>query len=56
MRTQAGFVIASLFFDGTARPMVAIIALCAIGATVLTGLTLRAPVRSRETEVAEPAE
>jgi DHA1 family bicyclomycin/chloramphenicol resistance-like MFS transporter len=54
-------VVASLFFDGTARPMVAIIALCAVGATVLARLTLRVPVRSPEPEVdleaeTEPAE
>lgn len=31
----------SLFFDGTARPMVTAIALCAVGALVLTFVTLR---------------
>lgn len=33
--------VASLFFDGTALPMVAIIALCGVGAFVLSVLTLR---------------
>jgi DHA1 family bicyclomycin/chloramphenicol resistance-like MFS transporter len=43
--------IASLFFDGTSLPMVTIIALCAIGALVLTRLTLR-----QRTMAAQPAE
>ena len=43
-------VVVSLFFDGTALPMVAIIAVCAVGALVLAVLTL-----SRR-EVAAPAE
>jgi DHA1 family bicyclomycin/chloramphenicol resistance-like MFS transporter len=33
-------VIVSLFFDGTAVPMVATIALCALGAFVLSRVTL----------------
>jgi DHA1 family bicyclomycin/chloramphenicol resistance-like MFS transporter len=33
-------VIVSLFYDGTARPMVATIALCAIGALALSIATL----------------
>ncbi len=37
----AMIAVASLFFDGTALPMVAIIALCAVGAFVLSVLTLR---------------
>ncbi|MFC2248108.1 multidrug effflux MFS transporter [Labrys portucalensis] len=43
-------VIASLFFNGTALPMVTIIALCAIGALILAKLTLT------EKEIAAPAE
>jgi DHA1 family bicyclomycin/chloramphenicol resistance-like MFS transporter len=43
-------VVASLAFDGTARPMVTLIAACAVGALVLSFLTL-----SRR-EVAAPAE
>ena len=43
-------VIASLFFNGTALPMVTIIALCAIGALTLAKLTLT------EKEIAAPAE
>jgi DHA1 family bicyclomycin/chloramphenicol resistance-like MFS transporter len=34
-------VIVSLFFDGTALPMVATIALCAAGAFTLSRITLR---------------
>jgi len=34
-------LVVSLFFDGTARPMVAAIALCALGALALCLLTLR---------------
>jgi DHA1 family bicyclomycin/chloramphenicol resistance-like MFS transporter len=34
-------VIVSAFFDGTARPMVATIALCALGALALSLVTLR---------------
>jgi DHA1 family bicyclomycin/chloramphenicol resistance-like MFS transporter len=37
----AMIAVASLFFDGTALPMVAIIALCGVGAFVLAVLTLR---------------
>jgi DHA1 family bicyclomycin/chloramphenicol resistance-like MFS transporter len=37
----AMIAVASLFFDGTALPMVAIIALCGVGAFVLSVLTLR---------------
>ena len=33
-------VVVSLFFDGTAFPMVAIIALCAVGALALSVVTL----------------
>jgi MFS transporter, DHA1 family, multidrug resistance protein len=44
-------VVVSLSFDGTARPMVAIIALSAIGAFVLSRLTLR-----RDEMAAQPAE
>jgi DHA1 family bicyclomycin/chloramphenicol resistance-like MFS transporter len=40
-------VLASVFFNGTALPMVAIIALCAVGALILSYLTL---VRRREPE------
>ena len=36
----AMIVIASIFFDGTALPMVTTIALCALGALVLARLTL----------------
>ena len=43
-------VVASIFFNGTALPMVTIIALCAAGAFVLARLTLS------EREVAAPAE
>jgi len=43
--------IVSFFFDGTSLPMVTAIALCAIGAFVLTRLTLR-----REELAAQPAE
>ena len=32
--------IASFFFDGTSLPMVAVIAACAVGAFILTRLTL----------------
>jgi DHA1 family bicyclomycin/chloramphenicol resistance-like MFS transporter len=35
--------VTSLFFDGTALPMVATIALCTCGSLVLAALTLRAP-------------
>jgi DHA1 family bicyclomycin/chloramphenicol resistance-like MFS transporter len=34
-------VVVSLFFDGSALPMVATIALCAVGAFALSALTLR---------------
>jgi len=34
-------VVASAFFDGTALPMVATIAVCAVAAFILTRLTLR---------------
>jgi DHA1 family bicyclomycin/chloramphenicol resistance-like MFS transporter len=44
-------VVVSLSFDGTALPMVTIIALSAVGALILTRLTL-----SREEMAAEPAE
>ena len=44
-------VVVSLSFDGTALPMVTIIALSAVGAFILTRLTLR-----REELAAEPAE
>ncbi len=43
-------VVASIFFNGTALPMVTIIALCAAGALVLAWLTLS------EKEIAAPAE
>jgi DHA1 family bicyclomycin/chloramphenicol resistance-like MFS transporter len=43
-------VVASVFFNGTALPMVTIIALCAAGALVLAWLTLS------EKEIAAPAE
>jgi DHA1 family bicyclomycin/chloramphenicol resistance-like MFS transporter len=43
-------VVASIFFNGTALPMVTIIALCAAGAFVLARLTLS------KGEVAAPAE
>jgi DHA1 family bicyclomycin/chloramphenicol resistance-like MFS transporter len=43
--------VASIFFDGTALPMVTVIALCAIGAFVLTRLTL-----GREARAVQPAE
>ena len=44
-------VVTSYFFDGTALPMVTIIALSAVGAFVLTRLTLR-----RDELVTQPAE
>ena len=47
-------VVASLFFDGTARPMVAIMAACAVGALALTVLTLRVPLPPDEAR--QPAE
>ncbi|MCA6106523.1 multidrug effflux MFS transporter [Bradyrhizobium cenepequi] len=45
-------VIVSLFFDGTARPMVATISLCALGALALSLATLR----RRELATPQPAE
>jgi MFS transporter, DHA1 family, multidrug resistance protein len=44
-------VVVSLFFDGTAFPMVAAIALCAVGALALSVATLR-----RREPAAQPAE
>ena len=44
-------VVVSLFFDGTALPMVTTIALCAVGAFILARLTLR-----RRNLAAQPAE
>src|SRR5262249_10595110 len=38
-------VIVSVFFDGTALPMVTTIALCALGALALSRMTLRRPAR-----------
>ena len=39
----AMIVVVSLFFDGTALPMVSVIAACAVGATILAFLTLSRP-------------
>lgn len=52
-------VVVSVFFDGTAVPMVTTIAACALGALILARLTLgsrNAPARSMEIEQLGPAE